>query len=150
MINEKIIRKNIDAHLIWLRRFESAIDEGSIIETTSNQLSVDNECLFGQWLYSLPPSEQTSKKFVKVRQLHVSFHNLAGCIKQLIDNNNLGEARHLLNGTFRQVSNSLVDELSKWATELHDKDDHKITLDHMQSCIPVNPLFRKRFNTPCC
>lgn len=150
MINKKIIRKNIDAHLIWFRRFESAISEGSIIETTTNQLSVDNECPFGKWLYTLTSLEQKSNNFIKVKKLHSSFHNLAGCIKHLIEINNYEEATHLLNGSFRRVSTALVDELTKWATELHNTDDHGITLDHMQSCIPVSPLFRKRFNKPCC
>ena len=42
------------------------------------EVSVDNRCEFGKWLYSLTGSQTSDPHYKEVLALHKAFHNAAG------------------------------------------------------------------------
>ena len=172
MITKKLIKNNLNAHLLWKMRFEFAISGQVPIHTPSSVLSADDQCPFGKWLYgpTLSEDETSSADFENVRELHARFHKVAGQMQDLINANEISEARLLLLGEFEQSSKKLVDAMQAWIDnpQVRSGDsipfgldtaqnyvpvcrDHgsvllKVLLDVTQACIPVHEVHRERFN----
>jgi hypothetical protein len=111
------IEKAIAAHAAWKVRLRRAIAEGKSEHLPAN-VSVDNQCEFGKWLYSLPAPDQQSQNWRSVRELHASFHKEAGKVLVLALGGKQAEADAGLapGSPFAKVSLELTNALMRWKT----------------------------------
>lgn len=108
------INNAIGAHGLWKTRLKH-----SITYTKSDfpveQVSQDNLCEFGKWLYSCGPEEKKSAEWLAVRDLHAKFHRSAGQVLDLALQGKKKEAEEVLSGgEFAKVSGELNSALMKW------------------------------------
>ncbi len=109
------IDKAIAAHATWKVRLRKAIAEGKS-EVTPAGASVDNQCEFGKWLYSLPANDREGQDWKKVREHHAMFHKEAGKVLGLALAGKKAEADNgLANGSpFGKISVELTSALMRW------------------------------------
>ncbi len=109
------IKRAIGAHGAWKRRLYEAIRTGQS-DIPPAQAGRDNECEFGKWLHSLPPTERNPVHWEKVRNLHAAFHREAGHILSLALTGKSVEAEsHLADGgSYADISAELTDAMKAW------------------------------------
>ena len=109
------INKAIGAHGMWKTRLTTAIDNGNS-DVTPEQTEVDNQCAFGKWLHSLPPSEHNSEHYRKVQTLHAAFHKEAAKVLRLALNGKKPEAKQAMagGGSFATASANLTSAMMAW------------------------------------
>jgi hypothetical protein len=115
MVTKESINAALDAHAQWKKRLMDAIGTGKS-EFKAEEVSKDNRCQFGQWLYKLPSEDTRSEDFRKVQQLHAEFHRVAGSILSLALAGKKDEALSRLDykGDYGLISGKLVLALNRW------------------------------------
>jgi hypothetical protein len=72
------IKKAIGAHGQWKSRLLAAVNSGTS-DFTVAQVSADNNCEFGKWLYNgIDVGAKKSPHYEEVRKMHAQFHTAAG------------------------------------------------------------------------
>ncbi len=117
MISQEQIKNALAAHGAWKARLKRAIETGRS-EFSGAQVSVDNRCDFGKWLYGLPAEVQNGRMWKDVQQTHAEFHREAGRILTLALGGAKAEALAALdvNSTYGQLTGKLVILLNRWGT----------------------------------
>jgi hypothetical protein len=99
------IQKAISAHGMWKARLLTAVNTGSS-DFTVAQVSSDQNCDFGKWLYNgIDGTTRSSPHYEEVRRLHAGFHSAAGKV--------LGSA---LGGNAPAAKASIEDQKGEYAT----------------------------------
>ena len=110
------IKKAIGAHGMWKVRMKNAINTGKS-EFTIEQVSVDNQCEFGRWLYgsTISAAEKTAD-YETCRKLHAEFHKVtAGVLRQALAGDKDAAAKALApDGKFTDASARLTTAMMKW------------------------------------
>ena len=119
MTNTANLDKAIANHAKWKHHLRQAIQLGQS-EWTAVDVARDDQCEFGLWLSSLPPSEQRSSHWQEVRELHVQFHAAAARVLELALSGAQDEAAKSLamGSDFTNVSSKLVLAISAWKRDL--------------------------------
>ncbi len=111
------ITKAIGAHGMWKMRLHSAIEMGKS-EFAPDQVSHDNQCDFGRWLYgsSVPPAAKQQPDYEACRRLHAEFHQEAAKVLTLAVTGQKDKALHAMDpsGKFAEVSGHLTGAMMKW------------------------------------
>ncbi len=115
MSNVEQINKAVAAHGMWKARLRQAIDAGKS-DFTPAGVSVDNQCEFGKWLYSLPAGEHQGSNWQKVHDLHAKFHREASRVLGLAVSGKKAEADEgLATGSpFAKISLELTGAMIEW------------------------------------
>jgi len=115
------LTKAMATHGAWKRRLEEAIQTGKS-DITPERASVDDQCEFGKWLYSLPRQLRESATWQKVRTLHADFHREAGRVLQLALTGRKTEAKAAMShgGAFTLRSAELIRALQQWKSSSPD------------------------------
>ena len=113
------IAKAIAAHAMWKTRLRTAIDRGSS-DLKPEEVSVDNRCDFGRWLYSLPPDEQNVPEVQQIRAMHAAFHREAGEVLRLAKagQREAAERAMAVRGPFWTVSENLTTGMREWKNQV--------------------------------
>ncbi len=79
-------------------------------------VEADNLCEFGNWLFGLPASEQSSPHWQKVQQLHAEFHREAARVLRLAVEGQKTEAYQAmdLESRFMKTSAKLTEAMREW------------------------------------
>ncbi len=109
------INKAVAAHGMWKARLRQAIDAGKS-DFSAAGVSVDNQCDFGKWLYSLPADDHQSPHWQKVHDLHAKFHKEAARVLALALGGKKSEAdAGLATGSqFAKISLELTGAMIAW------------------------------------
>jgi len=113
------VRNAIGAHGAWKLKLKTAIATSRFASDPAN-VSRDDQCDFGRWLYSssLDEATRTGKPYQVVRRLHAEFHSCAGKVLALAISGRAEEASTLFNSEYDEKSSTLVRALTKWRGEL--------------------------------
>ena len=122
MLNDAIIEEintAIGAHGKWKFRLKTAINTGTA-DVTPDQVSCDDQCEFGKWLYgpTISPEVAEGMPYMVVKRLHGEFHQIAGAVMIKAISGQSEAAQTLLDGDFSAKSQVLTKVLSKWKREL--------------------------------
>jgi len=103
----------LQAHNAWVQRFETALKEGSGAQLDPEQVSPDNRCILGKWLYDPNTRErfETIPEFKALRDTHTAFHREASLVIVALRQGNNREAQLMLDkvkGKSRQIRVSLA------------------------------------------
>ncbi len=109
------INKAVAAHGMWKARLRQAIDAGKS-DFSAAGVSVDNQCDFGKWLYSLPADDHQSPHWQKVRDLQAKFHREAARVLGLAVGGKKADAEAgLATGSqFAKISLELTGAMIEW------------------------------------
>ncbi|MCK6452286.1 MAG: CZB domain-containing protein [Alphaproteobacteria bacterium] len=111
------INKAIGAHGMWKQHLRNAIEAGKSDFTVGN-VSKDNLCDFGNWLYGpgLTAAEKGTLDFEKVKALHSRFHQCASKVLACALAGKRGEAESMMgvSGEFSSVSADLTRAMQVW------------------------------------
>ena len=112
------IDKAIGAHGAWKQRLKMAIETGNS-EFTTQQVRVDDRCVFGQWLYNLPASIKTNDHWKNIQRLHAEFHAEAAHVLTIALSGKKEEALILLEpgGKYTLLTGQLGIALTKWKAQ---------------------------------
>lgn len=104
----------IAAHAMWKLKLKNAIDSGEIPDIAT--VAADNQCAFGKWLYSTPPSGPHAAHYAKVKQLHAEFHRATAAILTDLKAGRVKSSETAIApGTaFFEVSSKLTQALVAW------------------------------------
>ncbi|MCA1903547.1 MAG: CZB domain-containing protein [Cyanobacteria bacterium KgW148] len=102
------------AHTAWKQRLDQAIDAG-IIDPPPSVIALDNQCVFGKWLYSetIPTSVKQLSEYQEVRSIHAQFHKLTAEIAMLAVTGDKAKAKAALaeESDYAQLSDKLKSAL---------------------------------------
>jgi len=109
------ISKAISAHTEWKNRLKSAIEMGKS-DFKPEIVKMDNQCEFGKWLAQVPPAEQTSETYKKIKTLHTAFHQEAANVLTLALAGKKDEANKAMGASskFSSTSSGLILTLFSW------------------------------------
>ncbi len=114
---EEQITAAIAAHAMWKQRLRIAIQTGAT-DISVETIRVDNQCVFGKWLYSdsIPPRVKQSPEYQKVLKLHADFHKVAARVAELAISGRAAEAETLMkvNGEYAIASAQLTQAMTDW------------------------------------
>ncbi|GAB4426349.1 MAG: hypothetical protein OHK0011_07880 [Turneriella sp.] len=113
------------AHGEWKFRLAKGIETGCK-GLEPEKIRVDNQCVFGQWLYSEKTEpHRKSSHYEKIRQLHAAFHKEAAGIVSLCHEGHTAEAKQALEGSYAEKSAALAEAIRTWLREflLGEKED---------------------------
>lgn len=115
------INEAIGTHGKWKLRLKTAISRGSS-DATPSEVRSDNLCNFGAWLYgaTIAPEVKEGTPYKVIKRLHAEFHGLAATVLQKAIDGQGDDAQQLLDGEFKEKSETLVRALIKWKRELED------------------------------
>ena len=115
MQNTNELERGIAAHAWWKYHLFDAIKTGKSDWTVEGIRSPDT-CEFSKWLSSLPPADQSSEYFIKVKNLHDEFHDVAAEVLALALSDRKKEAEQAiaLGSRFSQVSSGLTMAMTAW------------------------------------
>ena len=114
-INEEIA-KAFGAHGAWKTRITQAITTG-YSEHKPEEISVDNRCAFGKWLYdpALAATFRSSEDYRSVVQLHADFHRAAGAaLSKALDGDHAAAQADLADGWFARAAEGLSTAMIRW------------------------------------
>jgi chemoreceptor zinc-binding protein len=121
MADKPEIDKAIAAHGMWKTRLKMAIETGKL-ETPVETIRMDNQCVFGKWLYgtTLTSVDKASIHYKTVKELHTEFHKTAARVAELAFSANKIEAEEMmsLGGEFAAVSEKLTTAMVAWKKSL--------------------------------
>jgi Chemoreceptor zinc-binding domain len=114
-ITQQDLDNAILAHAKWKNRLRTAIETGES-EFTPGNVSPDNQCDFGKWLYSLSPEEKKSNHWNNVKELHAHLHKVASqtLANALSGNKQLALDALAANGEYTQVTSKLTKGVMEW------------------------------------
>lgn len=118
MIDTAILDHAIVSHAKWKSRLRQAIASGQS-EYTLDQVRVDNQCEFGQWLHKLPLPERLKPRWRSIHELHENFHKEAAQILELATHHRKEQAEAGMKpgSSFTRVSTDLVMAINQWKNE---------------------------------
>jgi hypothetical protein len=118
MIDTAILDHAIASHARWKSRLRQAIASGQS-EYTLDQVQVDDQCEFGQWLHQLPLAERIKPRWRTLHQLHETFHKEAAHILDLATHRHQEQAEAGMKpgSSFTRVSTDLVMAINAWKNE---------------------------------
>ena len=110
------ITKAVGAHGVWKLRLKTAIASGAS-EITPAQVSCDDKCDFGRWLYGreIPAAVRVSANYEAVRRKHAEFHKVAGQVLTAALGGKADEASRILGGPFEVSSRDLTTAMRGWS-----------------------------------
>lgn len=111
------MKQVMDAHMAWRTRLEAVLLGTSKEKLEVSQISPDNLCVLGKWLYG--PGQKlfgTSNEYETLRQTHKTFHATAGKILADYNSGNKANAARLLTRDFRKLSDRIQLELVRLYT----------------------------------
>lgn len=119
MVSKEAIEAALAAHAQWKQRLQDAIATGQSTFQAEN-VRKDNACQFGQWLYAVSEADRNTPMFMKVRELHASFHRTAGEILHLAVSGKKAEALKALEfgGPYGKATGELVLALQTWKQQI--------------------------------
>ncbi|MEQ1794311.1 MAG: CZB domain-containing protein [Nitrospira sp.] len=108
------IDKAIGAHGAWKVKLRQNID--GTLALNPAEVSVDNRCDFGKWLYSLTGGQTSDPHYKEVLTLHAAFHRAAaGVVTKVQKGDKAGaEASIGLNGDYASASSKLTAKMMEW------------------------------------
>lgn len=121
-MNEKLdLMGVIQAHLRWKQRLSDYIDGSSDEDLKPDEVSRDDACILGQWIYGHGKDEYgDSECFQELVKIHADFHQLAGEVVRLVDQGDIHAALLLLNkGDYAATSQRIKYKLARLSQELH-------------------------------
>ncbi len=109
------ITKAIGVHGMWKQHLREAIDARQSAFKVE-QVRADNQCEFGQWLYTLPAADKASARWQTVHDLHAQFHTEAARILALALNGHKQSAEQglALGSEFAKISAKLTTAMMQW------------------------------------
>lgn len=118
-MDKQEITKYIGQHSAWKARLREAIDKGSH-EWKVGDVRRDDQCEFGKWLRTLPPSARSNEHCQNVEKLHATFHQEAAGVLELVDAGKKTQADEAmgLKGAFTAASTKLTQEMTQWKQSL--------------------------------
>lgn len=113
------IQTAIRGHGSWKLKLKTAITTGSS-QLNIDEVSRDDCCDFGKWLYSNDISTDTKngKPYQVIKRLHGEFHQCAGSVLREVAAGKQDTAKNVLNGPFAEKSSTLIMALGKWKGEI--------------------------------
>lgn len=119
MVTHEALDAALEAHGKWKARLRDAIATGHS-EFTVDVVKRDNACEFGRWLEMLSPQDKKSDDYLKVKNLHATFHQTAAEILALALAGKKEQAIKLLEfgGKYGNDSGGLVLALNQWKAKL--------------------------------
>ncbi len=119
MVTKQAIDAALAAHAQWKKRLQDAVESGHSTFLVA-EVRKDNACQFGQWLYGLPESDRQTETFAKVRELHASFHRIAGDVLNLALSGKKAEGLKALEfgGSYGKATGELVLALQTWKRQI--------------------------------
>ncbi|MGE0592319.1 MAG: CZB domain-containing protein [Vicinamibacterales bacterium] len=117
------IEKAIGAHGMWKSRLLQMVETGTA-DTTAAAIRVDNQCVFGKWLYgsTLTAVDRTGAHYTTVKDLHAQFHVTAAKVAEHALAGRKAEAEKMLamGGEYAEVSSKLTSAMMAWKKSLHE------------------------------
>ncbi len=109
------------AHGEWKFRLAKGIDVGCL-GLEPEKIRVDNQCVFGQWLYSDKTQPyRNNSHYEKVRQLHAEFHKEAANVVVLCHEGHTHEAKRALDSRYADISKRLAEAIDTWLKDITKK-----------------------------
>lgn len=100
------------AHTAWKGKLRKAIIERAKLDAV--QISTDNNCDLGKWIYGEGQTLKSRKEFEELRQLHKRFHTCAGGVAADINGGRVDAATSRIEqGDFSKVSREVVQAIEK-------------------------------------
>lgn len=108
------IDKAIGAHGAWKVKRRQNID--GTLSLIPAEVSVDNRCEFGKWLYSLTGVQTSGPHYKAVLALHKDFHREAGeVVLKVMKGDKAGAESSIgLNGAYASASSKLTSKMMEW------------------------------------
>lgn len=108
------IDKAIGAHGAWKVKLKQNID--GTLSLNLAEVSIDNRCEFGKWLYSHTGAQTSDPHYKEVLTLHKAFHSAAGeVVSKVMKGDKAGaEASIGLNGAYASASSKLTAKMMDW------------------------------------
>ncbi len=96
----------ISAHAEWKYRLTDYIEGGSTEKLDPDCVCRDDQCPLGRWLHA--PENEAARGLDEVRRSHAEFHRAAAEVIRCVHRKDLGGARRLLGGAYREHSTNVV------------------------------------------
>lgn len=109
----------INAHVMWKQRLLKYLDGTSTEDLNPDQITKDNLCMLGKWIYGNEDRYIKSPVFEDVRGKHAEFHQTAAQIVRLVNESRTKEAGELLHGDYSHLSHNLQALIRKLARDLN-------------------------------
>lgn len=108
------IDKAIGAHGAWKVKLRQNID--GTLSLNPAEVSVDNRCDFGKWLYSLTGGQTFGPHYKEVLTMHAAFHKAAADVVMKVQKGDKAgaEASIGLNGDYASASSKLTAKMMEW------------------------------------
>ena len=109
----------INAHVLWKVRLEKYMD-GTSEETLDPQvICLDNQCTLGKWIHGPAHSFfQNDESFVKLREDHANFHQIASKVVTKVLDNDRATAEAIMKNEYFQASRKVVTDLTVLSKQL--------------------------------
>lgn len=113
-------RTAIEVHQKWKSRLQAVIDGADSKIPSIEEVSSDNQCLLGKWIYSVGNSKFGHEDLFKtLKKDHAHFHNCAGKVLQTALAGNKAEAQTALKtGDFAKASQMVFNDLAQMYIKL--------------------------------
>lgn len=106
-INGLNFKGAIDAHVKWKQRLELFIKDESEEKLKVEDISVDNKCVLGKWIYG-DGNKLCGNEINELKEAHASFHKNAGLVLNEYFEGNKNKSLELLNdGEYSLYSNKV-------------------------------------------
>lgn len=115
MTDAATLDKAIAQHARWKHYLRQAVDTGESDRTVAVVMKAD-QCEFGKWLSTLPPTERDNEHWRTIEELHRTFHKAAAHVLDLALSGRQSEAAAELaiRGSFTKASSELVVAITQW------------------------------------
>jgi hypothetical protein len=117
MAKTEELDKAIGDHEVWKIQLKSAIESGSIA-TPIQTIRMDNQCVFGKWLYgsTISAKDKASNHYKLVKVLHSEFHRVAARVAELALYGDKTEAEKIIaiGGDYARISSKLSQAMMEW------------------------------------
>jgi hypothetical protein len=108
------IDKAIGAHGKWKIKLRQSIDGTLTLDPV--EVSMDNQCEFGKWLYSFSGAQTSDPHYTEVRALHKAFHKAAGeVVSNVLKGDKAAALASIgLSGEYAAASSKLTVKMMEW------------------------------------
>jgi len=113
----------IDVHMKWRTRLENYIQGTSREDLRVEQVSSDDQCQLGQWIYGAGKAQYgTLDTFADLRAQHAHFHVCAGKVLAAANEGRKQEALHMLaHGDYLRASERIKMLLAKLYVQIAER-----------------------------
>lgn len=107
------IGEALQSHSAWIQRFEEALKDKRGQKLDAEQVSHDDRCVLGKWLYAQDTQDRfkRSSEFMILQETHSAFHRNASLVISALRHDDKDEAQILLDmvkAKSRQIRVSLA------------------------------------------